>query len=253
MQPHSAKRSRKAVKLSPSLLQDLAAYALAAGAAGAPLLALNQTAQAEIVYTPTRIILNHGQKTEIDFNNDGVADAVVWEVRSHISFTKPSNAVYAEALGPSGGIRSDGDLDKFASAMSFGQPLGSTTRFAPKCVLENVSRFGQYYSGTWVYFPVEARYLGVRFQISGEIHYGWARINTSGVFAKDNVVVLITGYAYETQPNRGLRAGDTGQGNTKVDGADEIGPVSLGVQEPATLGTLALGASGLSRWRTAGQ
>jgi hypothetical protein len=55
--PRRTKRSRKAAKLSQALHADLAAYALAAGAAGVTWLALAPPADAQIVYTPTHELL----------------------------------------------------------------------------------------------------------------------------------------------------------------------------------------------------
>jgi hypothetical protein len=65
--------------------------------------------------------------------------------------------------------------------------------------------------------------LGLRFTIAGKTHFGWARFSTvSGIF--------LTGYAYETIPDKPIITGRT-------HGKDE-----------ATLGRLAQGASGISAW-----
>ena len=81
------------------------------------------------------------------------------------------------------------------------------------------------------------RYLGLRFKIKGKTHYGWARLNESciqdgkrGAAAK----ALLTGYAYETIPNKPIVAG-------KTKGPDVI------TVKPGSLGALAAGASGLGR------
>jgi hypothetical protein len=60
-----------------------------------------------------------------------------------------------------------------------------------------------------------------------------------GVFA------TLTGYAYETIPNEPIIAG-------KTEGPDDAGAEesrNLSAPEPASLGTLAMGAPGLSIWR----
>jgi hypothetical protein len=69
------------------------------------------------------------------------------------------------------------------------------------------------------------RYLGLKFQIKGKTHYAWARFN---VKLSRPVNAVLTGYAYETIPNKAIIAG-------KTKGPDVI------TERPATLGGLALG------------
>jgi hypothetical protein len=77
------------------------------------------------------------------------------------------------------------------------------------------------------------RYLGMKFMINGEAHYGWARFSvTVNVFLE----ATLTGYAYETIPNKPIITG-------KTNGPDVV------AAEPASLGRLAQGASGISAWR----
>jgi hypothetical protein len=78
--------------------------------------------------------------------------------------------------------------------------------------------------------------MGVRFQISGETHYGWVRMNVhSGPRAEINIT--ITGYAYNTVANQGLFTGVPGT-KPRVKA------------HPASLGALSLGFLGLDLWRS---
>ena len=56
---------------------------------------------------------------------------------------------------------------------------------------------------------VEDRYLGLKFVTDGEVHYGWARLSvTLGHERQDNDVSgTLTGYAYETIPDKPIIAG----------------------------------------------
>jgi hypothetical protein len=45
----------------------------------------------------------------------------------------------------------------------------------------------------------------VKFAIHGKTHYGWARIQWNGIGSTE----YITGYAYETIPNKPIIAGKT--------------------------------------------
>ena len=95
--------------------------------------------------------------------------------------------------------------------------------------------------GPWA--DVTNRYLGFKFLINGQIHYGWARMSVSKYLQS----VTLTGYAYETTPNTNIIEGHT-SGPEK---ADAVAPANLltPAAEPATLGMLARGADGLSIWR----
>ena len=72
---------------------------------------------------------------------------------------------------------------------------------------------------------IRNRYVGVKFTINSKVHYGWVRFSVS--FPKLLKAVL-TGYAYETIPGKGIVAGKT------------KGPDVTTVQH-TTLGELALG------------
>jgi hypothetical protein len=80
---------------------------------------------------------------------------------------------------------------------------------------------------------VTNRYLGLKFVITGKVHFGWARLNVSCSSQGSTITALLTGYAYETVPNQPI-----------VTGREK----SKDISEGATLGRLAKGA-GLSPWR----
>ena len=79
------------------------------------------------------------------------------------------------------------------------------------------------------------RYLGLEINVNGEIHYGWARLSVtfSRVPSPCRAGVILTGYAYETVPNKAIASGQTS-------GADKVSEVS---HPQTTLGALALGSA----------
>lgn len=82
---------------------------------------------------------------------------------------------------------------------------------------------------------------------AGEVHYGWARMS---VTCNNGYSILLTGYAYETIPNKPIIAGKT-KGEDDIDpgpGASLTGPTP-DIPHTAMLGALALGAPGVSVWR----
>jgi hypothetical protein len=83
------------------------------------------------------------------------------------------------------------------------------------------------------------RYVGAKFMIGGQAHFGWIRLSVSPA----PFVAHMTGYAYETIPNKPIIAGQT-------EGSDEVSTTpSKFDRQPASLGVLALGSSGLSIWQ----
>jgi hypothetical protein len=89
------------------------------------------------------------------------------------------------------------------------------------------------------------------FTLNGKTHYGWARLSVQASKDRFTLTATLTGYAYETIPGKSIVAGKTGPVN---DGDEnDFGPdASLTnplTSQPASLGMLALGSTGLSIWR----
>jgi hypothetical protein len=66
--------NQQASDLSQRLNKPLLAYLATAGAAGVSMLAMTQSAEAKVVYTPTDRAITSG--SHLDLNNDGTADFV---------------------------------------------------------------------------------------------------------------------------------------------------------------------------------
>jgi len=125
-----------------------------------------------------------------------------------------------------------------ASALRYGARIGPKkskffVRF-PMMAMEVFARVGSEYSdiGPWVRKNkgLENRYLGLKFIVDGEVHYGWARLSVtlSHRPVYEGVSATLTGYAYETIPDKTIVAGrTTGRDVVKV--------------PPGTLGSLARG------------
>jgi len=214
---------------------SLRAYAAAAVAAGVGTLALSAHVEAKIVYTPTNVEIPFRQAVPLYLNNAGIADfsffrwngsgwSALWVLR------QGSNEIWGRGTNR----RSFTSFSRFASALPAGRRVGANKTYFGKgdaimseqgrCLSSSTCTAGQ-----WLY--MKDHYLGLKFFINGEVHYGWARLNGRGKNAP-----VLTGYAYETIPNKLIITG-------KTKGPDVVTLPS------ATLGHLALGASPTAWWR----
>jgi hypothetical protein len=83
----------------------------------------------------------------------------------------------------------------------------------------------------------------LKFTLQGKTHFGWARLNVSCIGYK--IRATLTGYAYETIPNKPIITGRTkGPDAISVDKPEAT--LTMPTREPGSLGLLAVGAPGLS-------
>jgi hypothetical protein len=249
-------RSRMSAK--PFVLEEhLNWYALAATAAGLGMLGSSQLSQAEIVYTKAHRPVAPNTTFHLDLNHDGIADFSLKDTLSSKSLIVYGR-LFGLPIGPKNQIAGhQGFFGRvYASALFAGVRVGPKAQFLSYQGLMAESTFnGQmrapaqgYCTGPWV--NVTDRYLGLKFEIKGEVHFGWARFNVSCLNQNTEVVGLLTGYAYETVPNRPIVMGRQ-RGSEEVGAADQQGakPRSRTTVRPASLGRLAQGTAGLAAWR----
>jgi hypothetical protein len=234
------RKGRQKIPLEAGLERHVSAYACAA-AAGLTMLATTRSAEAKVVYTPASTGIPINGHIDLDLNHDGVADFsfvnAFWsatdvgqELLGAVA-KNPGNAIWGKGLWSSNSIFNFSG--GFASALRRRFKVGpSKSYFQRANGLMAFSRGTAYWSGSsgqWMY--TRHRYLGLQFTIGGQVHYGWARVAvTPGIKA------TLTGYAYETIPNKPIITG-------KTKGPDVM------TLDRASLGHLAQGASGISVWR----
>lgn len=259
--------NRKRTPLRQPLEKNLFSYAAAAGAAGVALLACSAPADASVVAKKVNIALPiNGGLIQFDINGDGQNDF----------------GLSAQALGGCTSTTSAAIKGKHLRKPPLGCPFDDRVNVVPTQAADEVWKSGSFYgnncaadiaggvkigaarpfvggklamavhSGTseglyfcpWTGSSAPHPYLAVKFtDTSGNVHFGWVRVTVNFAF-----LATVTGYGYETVPNRPILAGATR-------GADEhasiVEPQDLTPmrQEVASLGRLAQGASGLSAWR----
>jgi hypothetical protein len=266
---------RKTANFSESIHQQLNMYALAASATGVGVLALlppaeyalpagaallgafvlSGVAEAKIVYTPAHIRIN--STFSLDVNHDGIVD---YKIRVHQYSHMPFSTFWSMRVQPNASNQivshpSHGS-NCFAAALPAGVRLGAK-RLWKNCIVAGMVGWGTNlhggtsHSGPW--FDVQHRYLGLKFIIHGKFHYGWARLNVE--MGHDQFDAVLTGYAYETIPNKPITTGNTIEPNDSVEQPDNLEPdasLAIPIQQrpqPASLGMLAFGAHGLTIWR----
>ena len=239
-------------QLSESLLHQLNHYALAATAAGVASLALAQSAEAKIVYTPVNTKIPppqrfHSTIVPLDLNHDGIGD---FFFSNFFGGSAPNSYAFLDVKPSKLGNRTLGQRG-LASALPAGVRVkfNDATSSAVMGGWRTARGHSSTFAGQWANGGkgVRDRYLGLRFIIKGQVHYGWARLNVS--FKKGVFSGLLTGYAYETIPNKAIITGRTR--GTEGEGLKQLSPTSLATptHEPASLGLLALGSPALSIWR----
>jgi len=250
----SADRSQPILTAS-EIEQRLSKYALAAATTGVALIALSRPSAAEIVYTPANQPINPNTVTKIDIDNDGTADFAIKDTFSTSFFSAFAN-LSAGPIGNQNKIWGHIAFNRgYASALQAGFPIFPKGQFLVGAgEMANVSFLGgaspQASSAcTAPWANVNNRYLGLKFVINGEVHFGWARLNVSCSVENVTINALLTGYAYETVPNKAIRAGkEHGGADDDALPRDDFSTDAT-VAEPATLGRLAQGAPGIAAWR----
>jgi hypothetical protein len=241
MEQHSDSGKRTAQQLSESLHQRFNSYALAASAAGVSLLALAQPAEGKVVYTKTHQSILPNTHYSLDLNNDGITDFTIsdfFRSKSKVGFVglfgiPDGNAAWGYTVGCTGGSF----CATYASALPTGIKIPAKKHGHHRFMTSEAGMvFSNHSSKGGLWLNVTNRYLGLKFVITGETHYGWARLNVSCVTYQ--CTALLTGYAYETVPGKPIITGKT------------HGPDVITIQD-ASLGHLARGASAMQAWRAA--
>jgi len=242
---HNDWRGRPESHVGTALEKSLRSYAAAAAASGVSLLALTTAAEARIVYTPANIhIAANRAPFFLDLNHDGTADFSFRNAAYLYGSSSIRLLLTAGAQNPSNCVWGRGAFSGslvpkhvFAWALHGGFKLGPNNSYFQGGIpwLMGYGFFGKWHDATYgQWLPTQRRYLGLKFMIGGHTHYGWARFNVTPAIG--GAKTTLTGYAYETIPNKPITTG-------KTKGPDVI------TLEPATLGRLAQGASGIPAWR----
>lgn len=247
----SPRPARTVSDLSDSTRQRLNLYALAASAAGVGMLAVPQSAEAKIVYTPAHRVIGVNHVIPVDLNHDGKTDFSFQNLSNTFEGSGQGflNALPAQQSNGMEGFGTSLFHRPYAFALRAGNPVGPNAPFVfGKQIYMLYANATHQCHGSWN--DVKNRYLGLKLIVKGTIHYGWARLNVNCNPGNRRISALLTGYAYETTANKPIVTGKT-KGPEDVSDIEQPIPAALRLpmHAPAGLGLLALGAPALSIWR----
>jgi hypothetical protein len=219
---------RPVSRLSNPIQLRLNAYALAASAVGIGMLALPPVSEAKIVCTPVRHSIDLGMHYKLDLNHDGITDFTLQNIPCTMSCRGEDLSVIPAGGNGVSGFRSFSRGPGSASALMRGAEIG-TRRYFPGRFMAWVGTTGDGGSvsgGSWL--NVKNRYLGFKFKIAGKIHYGWARLSVQVHNYPGTITAILTGYAYETIPNKPIVAGKTRGKDVTTEQSGSLGHLARG-------------------------
>jgi hypothetical protein len=240
---------RPVARLARHLEKNLLAYATAAGAG---LVSLSLPAEAEIIYTPcntsmARATFGAGPSlTPLDLNNDGAADfSFGMFSNGRGTFGSTTYLKFYLKIVPRGAGNAvvQGQEAKSAAAVATGKKIGPERQFGTGGLYLSLFSFNHSIvrnSGTW--FNVEFAYVGLKFLINGQAHYGWARVKFP--YPGNYEYPSIYGYAYESTPNQPILTGQTSGTAEEAAALEEAAATDEATPQsaPGSLGMLAAGA-----------
>jgi hypothetical protein len=213
-------------------IKKLKAYSACAAA----ILVGQQTANASIKYTDVDpdYDITKGNTFELDINNDNKVDFIFafntsswWgNQQALVATDNPNNKVKAlcqssswysynwfwcngvDALekGDSIGLSIDWTMDmaSYWNNMNYDFFAGIAS------YMSNTGYYYYYYGNQSPWLGAQSKYLGVRFQIGSNVHYGWLRLDVDDKASK----ITLKDYAYNTVPFEGLTAGEKSNSST---------------------------------------
>ena len=250
-QDGKAATGRTESRLQEGLEKRLLVYVVGACAAGA--LASPPPVMAEIVYTATNTPIFPGDIVPI--NIEGATEFKLTDKFASIPCTgdcgnSTFETLFVNAGTGAGAVVSNSIYGLAPAALKLGAVIGPADQFQGgngAMAGYFISAFGFIRRVFGNFYGATGRYLGLKFTLHGQVHYGWARFssvqrNVGGFDAR------LRGYAFETVPNKPIYAGQTRDSSeSRLLPANDAGEAAK-LQLP-TLGLLALGSIGLNAWR----
>ena len=181
---------------------------------------LGNEANAQVIYTdvnPDNLLDDNGETFNIDFDGDNAYDLSFSAIRGTYSYTPPYSlpnlSSYSYLLLSNGKTMTYAWNVNRTDRLNFGTVIGSSQTFHANSysylfqakTTTNTSFNGMADNGTtpWVEGTVD-KYIGVKFLVGSNTHYGWALVSVNSLFT-----VTVKAYAYNATAGASIT---TGQG-----------------------------------------
>lgn len=188
--------------------------------------AIAADAASQVIYTDIRdtTLINNGDFFDIDLNNDGINDLTISLTKSIYSSTYGSYSIYVNYNSVDASAVSNNQINVlYNTSYSVNEALAFTNNQSINSSANSWTSYGfvgayatgsivSPYSTSALYanigqFPGQGdRFLGVRFRIGNNTHYGWVRLDVSAL----SDTAIIKDFAFDTTANAPILAGDTG-------------------------------------------
>lgn len=181
---------------SKELLNRLKRYSLAAGAVAM----VADQADANIIYTDVNpdFAGASGSQYFLDLNNDNIDDFRIYHDGGSNLFIEPL-ASSNDVLG-TGGANYAYPYAMSANSMISASATGTWFNNGYSSGFQSLN-YGSCSFGNWC--TVADKYVGLRFEVGGNIHYGWARLDVNG----NGSSWIVKDYAYDDVAGQGILAG----------------------------------------------
>ncbi len=203
--------------MNKTLLNDkLKSYSAVAGS----ILATAASADAQIVYTdvnPDNVLtITNGTMNSFDVNFDGDAQVDV-QIATYGYLYGAYQLNYSLSAFPTGGtwalVGTVGAYGGEATPLAASTMIDASSAWVDETAAGGTTFFNAVtvtgigpVAGTWA--TGSDAYLGARFTIGANTHYGWVRMSV----AADGTTTTVKDYAYKSTADSGIPAGDTGLG-----------------------------------------
>lgn len=204
--------------MKKDLQNKLKAYSLAAGAVAA--VGAASEADAQVVYTDVdpdiTISVQETDSILLDLNNDDSFDFTIYK-------TTAGDGTEAIRVRPVDGNEVLGVTSYSAYFLAYALDAGATINDGAGAWNGTLNdgmmtlAWGSAY-GYWA--GVTDKYLGLRFNVDGNTHYAWARLDV----AAEGVSSTLKDYAYESTPGEAIIAGEGESINEVINSNFVIGP-----------------------------
>lgn len=194
--------------MKKELRQRLQKYGL-----GAAAIVAGTTASGQVVYTdviPDDTVSGNGDSYLLDLDNNASVDFNLLVYSGTYSNSYYGVFYSLQAMGGSalGSNRFMNDTYGYAYALNNGTPINNGAASWGSSALMRANYFVSYLGSTYNYSYgnwgiAPDRYLGLRLNVAGSLHYGWVRISVLS-----NNTFVVHDYAYESTANASIDAGD---------------------------------------------